>query len=69
LRDAALAGHGIVLQAELILREDLAAGRLVQLLSQYEAPSRPLHIVFPAIRPVPPTLRSFIDWVVEAFGA
>jgi DNA-binding transcriptional LysR family regulator len=68
LRDAALAGHGIILQADLILRDDLAAGRLVQLLPQYETPSRSLHIVFPASRPPTPTLRSFIDCVVDAFG-
>jgi DNA-binding transcriptional LysR family regulator len=46
----------------------MALGRLVQLLPQYEAPSRPLHIVFPASRPATPTLRSFIDWVADAFG-
>jgi DNA-binding transcriptional LysR family regulator len=68
LCEAALAGHGIVLQADLVLTDDLAAGRLVQILPDYETPSRSLQIVFAATRPPTPTLRSFIDAVVDAFG-
>jgi DNA-binding transcriptional LysR family regulator len=68
LRDAALAGCGIALQANLILKDDLAAGRLVRLFPHYETPTRPLHIVFPASRPPTPALRTFVDSVVDAFG-
>ena len=68
LREAALAGHGIVLQADLILADDLAAGRLVQVLPDYEAPTRPLHVVFAAGRPLTQTLRGFVDCVVAQFG-
>jgi DNA-binding transcriptional LysR family regulator len=50
------------------VKDDLAAGRLVQVLPAYAAPSRPIHILFSAKRPQTPRLRSFIDAIVEAFG-
>jgi len=52
----------------LILADDLAAGRLVQVLPDYETPTRALHILFAATRPPTQTLRSFIDHVVGRFG-
>jgi DNA-binding transcriptional LysR family regulator len=64
---AALNGFGIVLGPEAAVKEDLAAGRLVQVLSGYGAPERPMHLVFTARRSTP-KLRSFIDLVVSTFG-
>jgi DNA-binding transcriptional LysR family regulator len=68
LRSAALEGFGITLQAEDMLLEDLRAGRLVQVLPDFAAPSLPMHIVFPPSHRPTPKLRSFIDFVVEEFG-
>lgn len=68
LQAAALDGQGIVLQANLILADDLAAGRLVQVLPDYETPTRALHILFAATRPPTQTQRSFIDHVAGRFG-
>ena len=68
LQAAALDGQGIILQANLILADDLAAGRLVRVLPDYETPTRPLHILFAATRPPTQTLRSFIDHVLDRFG-
>ncbi len=68
LQAAALDGQGIILQANLILADDLAAGRLVQVLPDYETPTRALHILFTATRPPTQTLRSFIDHVADRFG-
>jgi DNA-binding transcriptional LysR family regulator len=68
LKAAALEGQGIILQANLILADDLAAGRLVQVLPDYETPTRALHILFAATRSPTQTLRSFIDHVVGRFG-
>jgi len=68
LRSAALEGLGIILQPEGLLQDDIAAGRLVRVLPGYEAPSRPMHILFAPDRRPTPKLRSFIDAVVEAFG-
>ena len=68
LRQAALSGFGITLQAEDMLREDIASGRLVQVLSNYGAPTRPMHIVFMPDRRPTPKLRSFVDFIVAEFG-
>ena len=65
---AALDGHGIILQPEVVVREDLDAGRLVQVLPAYAAPSRPMYLLFSARRPQTPKLRTFIDCVVDALG-
>ena len=66
---AALDGHGVILQPEVVVRDDLNAGRLVQVLSGYSSLSQPMHLLFSARRPQTPKLRSFIDCVVNAFGA
>ncbi len=68
LRTAALEGLGLILQPEGLLRDDIAAGRLVRVLPGYDPPSRPMHILFAPDRRPTPKLRSFIDAVVEAFG-
>lgn len=68
LRDAALAGHGIVLQSERVMAEDIAAGRLVPLLSAYAAPSRPMHVLSSPSRRRTSSLRLFVEAVAEAFG-
>ena len=65
---AALAGFGIVLIAEDLVREALASGQLVRILPGYEAPSRPMHLVFLADRRQTPKLRSFIDFAVAELG-
>ena len=66
---AALDGHGIILQPEAVVRDDLQTGRLVPVLPSYTTPSRPMHVLFSARRPQPVRLRRFIDMVIEAFGA
>lgn len=68
LRNAAVHGLGVVMQPAIVLEAEVRAGRLVQLLADYELPSRPMHIVFLPDRYRSPRLRSFIDYVVERFG-
>lgn len=68
LRKAALAGIGIIMQGEVLLADDVAAGRLVPVLPDWEAPSRPMHIVFPPDRRLTPKVRAFIDFAVARFG-
>jgi DNA-binding transcriptional LysR family regulator len=65
---AALEGLGIVLGHDALLKNDLAAGRLVRILPDYEAPSRPMHILFAAERRPTPKLRRFIEMVEAEFG-
>ena len=66
---AALDGRGVIMQGERILRDDLAAGRLVQVLPDYRVPSREMHLLFSASRRQTPKLRTFVDCLVEAFGS
>jgi DNA-binding transcriptional LysR family regulator len=68
LRNAALAGVGIVMQGEVLLAEDIAAGRLVAVLPDWQAPSRPMHVLFLPDRRPTPKLRAFIDFIVARFG-
>lgn len=67
LRSAALAGLGIIMQPEVLLADDVAAGRLIPVLPAWEPPSRPMHLVYPADRRPTAKLRCFIDFVVETF--
>jgi DNA-binding transcriptional LysR family regulator len=69
LRMAALRGYGIIMQAELLLGDDIAAGRLVPLLQDYLPPPRPVHLVYPRDRLPTPKLTTFIDFMLERFGA
>lgn len=67
LSASAVAGHGIVLQPEAVLRDAIEQEALVPLLTSYRAPSRSMFLLFSAHRPQPPKLRTFIDEVVRAF--
>ncbi|THF64883.1 LysR family transcriptional regulator [Pseudothauera nasutitermitis] len=65
---AALAGLGIMLQPLELVREALADGRLIRLLPAYEAPTRPMHVLYAPDRRITPKLRSFLDFTVSTFG-
>jgi DNA-binding transcriptional LysR family regulator len=64
----ATAGMGIMLQPLELVRAELDAGRLVRVLPEYTAPTRPMHILYAPDRRLTPKLRSFIDFAVETFG-
>ncbi len=58
--DAARAGAGVLLCAEYLVTEDVAAGRLVRLLPGYTPMAEELHAVCPVYRAVSPKVRSLI---------
>lgn len=67
LRTAALHGLGIIMQPAVMLSADVTSGRLMQLFTEYELPSRPMHVLYlPQHRSA--KLRSFVNYVVAAFG-
>ncbi|WP_238191609.1 LysR family transcriptional regulator [Methylobacterium frigidaeris] len=68
LLEAALDGFGIVLGVETALRDDLAAGRLVQILPDWDAPSRPMHLLTMRDRRPTAKLRRFVDLILSEFG-
>ncbi|SEK62174.1 DNA-binding transcriptional regulator, LysR family [Roseateles sp. YR242] len=65
---AAVAGMGVVVQADVLLAPALAAGRLVPLLPGWALPSRAVAIVRLGERRPSAKLRSFVDFVVERLG-
>ncbi|MTW10918.1 LysR family transcriptional regulator [Pseudoduganella eburnea] len=67
LKQAALAGFGLVMQAEVILAQDIAAGRLVRVLDDYLPLPRPMHLLYPRSRQPTPKLTSFIDFMLSRF--
>ncbi|GGC75490.1 LysR family transcriptional regulator [Undibacterium terreum] len=68
LRQAALAGMGIVMLPEIMLSKDIEDGHLVRLLPEYTPPARPLNLIYLRDHRMSPKLRSFVDFVVERFS-
>ena len=68
LKQAALRGFGIIMQSEMMLAQDIAAGRLVPLLHDYLPPARPMHLVYARDRRPTPKLTSLIDFLLARFG-
>lgn len=68
LRVAAIAGQGLLLQPYELVADDLANGRLVQVLTEYEPVVGALHILYSRDRRMTPKLKSFIDFIVLKFG-
>lgn len=68
LRMAALNGFGIVMQAESMLADDIAAGRLVALLGEWLPAPRPMHLVYSRDRRATPKQTTIVDFLLERFG-
>ncbi len=62
----AVAGSGIAMMPEWLMREDLEADRLRVLLPDWRPPTLPIHIVYPRAKRVPTKSRRFIDFVRDA---
>lgn len=65
---AALNGFGVAFVAEDLARDDLRSGRLVQVLPDYDTPSRPVHLIYHPDRRQTPKLKSFIAAVTKELG-
>jgi DNA-binding transcriptional LysR family regulator len=68
LRQAALEGMGIVMLPDALVEPDLRAGKLVALLTSYQLPSRPMHLLYAQDRYRLPKLRAFVDFVMEKWA-
>lgn len=69
LRSAALAGHGIILQPEFIVGEDVRAGRLVELLPQHAAAPAGLYAIYPTRRHLSAKVSTFVEHLAHCFAA
>ena len=63
---AAEAGIGITRIPEFVAAESLAAGRVVHILADHEAPLLGIHLLYPADRRATAKLRALIDFMVRA---
>ncbi|MFL6601117.1 MAG: LysR family transcriptional regulator [Steroidobacteraceae bacterium] len=65
LRAAVMAGLGIALLPESVVRADIDSGRLEQVLPAWTLPLGIVHVVFPTRRGLLPAVRAFIDFLAE----
>lgn len=61
-------GFGILMQHSAMVTEDVAQGRLVELLADHCPPPRPLHLVYPKDRLPVPKLSRFVEFALTQFG-
>jgi DNA-binding transcriptional LysR family regulator len=65
MRAAALAGTGIALMPESLVRTDLDTGRLEPVLHHWTLPQGVLHVVFQSRRGLLPAVRATLDYLAE----
>ncbi|MDB5785324.1 LysR substrate-binding domain-containing protein [Caballeronia mineralivorans] len=68
LRAAAVNGAGLILQPEVLLADDLAAGRLVPLLQSHVPVARPVNLVYFRDRRPRRKLMSLVEYLLERMG-
>ncbi|AWN15332.1 LysR substrate-binding domain-containing protein [Salinisphaera sp. LB1] len=68
LRRAALDGLGVAQLPMLFVGDDLAAGRLVNVLAGWAPPDKLLHAVFASRRGQLPAVRALLDFLAESIG-
>lgn len=68
LREAALAGMGIIRQPSFIVGDDVRSGRLVPLLPKYHNEVLSIHAVYPSRQHLSAKVRTFVDFLAEQFG-
>lgn len=65
---AALLGLGIFQVPRFHAAQDLAAGRLVEILRNHLPPSVPVSLLYPPSRQLSPRVRVFMDWAAARFA-
>jgi DNA-binding transcriptional LysR family regulator len=58
-------GFGLMQAPRYRYAEDLAAGRLVEVLHEHPPSTTPISVLYPKSRQLSPRVRVFIDWLVE----
>jgi len=69
LRSAAVRGLGIAYGPIDFFRDDICAGRLVQVLPDYELPRATIYAVYPATRRLSAKVKAFNDFMARYFAA
>lgn len=69
LMPALLAGVGLAVQPEFLVKDDIAAGRLEMVLLGWTLPDIALHLVMPPGGPRPARVEAFADFLIRRFSA
>lgn len=69
LRAAALKGLGILVQPSYIVYDDMVAGRLVPVLTDWDLPRLHINLAYPSRRHLPAKTRCFIEFMLAEFAA
>jgi DNA-binding transcriptional LysR family regulator len=62
-------GLGLAQVPRFHVEQDLASGRLVEILSETPPPSMPVSLLYPRRRQLSPRVRVFLDWAAGEFAA
>ena len=65
VREAVRHGAGLSVLPDYAIADDLAAGRLIEVLPQWQLPSGGIHAVFPPARFRPAKVRAFVELLAE----
>ena len=68
-RNAVLTGYGYTLMGNYLANKDIASGRLVRILKDYQPVDQPIFALLPQRRYVPAKARVFLDYLAEHFAA
>lgn len=67
LRDAAVAGSGIILMPTFILYKEIERGALIPLLPQYTSSRLSAYALYPQTRHLSQRVRAFVDFLIQRF--
>ncbi|MEK9951915.1 MAG: substrate binding domain-containing protein, partial [Curvibacter sp.] len=67
-RAAALADQGLIFQPDFLVGEDLKAGRLLQILPQYEGPALDISVVYSSRQHLSHKVRAMVEFLAAAFA-
>ena len=68
LREAAMAGIGVVQLPILMVKDQLASGELVRVLNAWEPRREVIHAVYPSRRGMLPSVRTLVDFLTEEYA-
>ncbi len=68
LHDWCLAGFGIAWRSTWEVQGEIAAGRLIEVLTEFAAPPNGIYAVFPQRKHMPLRVRLWIDFLKESYG-
>jgi DNA-binding transcriptional LysR family regulator len=67
VREAILSGHGIGLLPEFYFHQEIRSGLVSQIPAEWHEPSKPVYIIYPSRRNLPPRVRVVLEFLLQEF--